>query len=129
MLSENLGKGGHLGILKLLCQVDHVVCSVLLFARPSTSKESGEGGDRNRIAALTSSSGELLIRTGEMNIPFQISNDFTHTGLFPFRGGCSNGLSNALLKNGRGIDGSGSQAKKSDRNLDHFLLFWGRFGI
>jgi hypothetical protein len=62
LLTEDLSQADHVGIvIELLREVDHIVRCILLSTRRRCSKKSGECGDGEWVAALTSSSGEASL--------------------------------------------------------------------
>jgi len=60
LLSENLSQLDHLSIiLELLSEVNHLVGRVLLFAWPWSGQKGAESSDRDGVALLSASCGEL----------------------------------------------------------------------
>ena len=60
LLAENLSQGDHLRVaVELLCEVDHLVGSVLLIAWSCGGQKGGERDHGEGVALVCTSSGEL----------------------------------------------------------------------
>ena len=109
----------------MLAQIDKAIGSVLLLARSGSSKEGGEGSNRERITLLGSTSSKLINEKFKFGVAL-IKKSKAYTSLLPFGRGIGDVLSDTLCQSNRGgvnVHGKGNQAKEDSGELNHLENF------